>query len=115
MQAFSAQVSEALDQDIQAELDAMAPEDTLSDAVWVAMQTAGAGHLDAATAEEKTRIADQYARMIVASVGPVGMLRAQLTPWDALWFFLALSTAWGLLAQAHPVTVSAGEDSGPAD
>jgi hypothetical protein len=104
---YDLQASASLDDGIQAQLDALTPADTVSDALWVSMQTAGADRLEGASTPERERMADQYAGMILSSIGTTGMLRAQLTAWDLLWFFLALTTAWRMLSGAEPAPAPA--------
>jgi hypothetical protein len=106
------QSTETLAEDMQTQLDALGPADTLSDSLWMAMQAAAAEHADSMSAEGKAQLADAYARTIMASIGTTGMLRAQLGPWDLLWFLLALTTAWRMLSGAPAVPAPAEK---PAD
>jgi hypothetical protein len=82
---------------VQAQLDAMGPSDTLSDALWEEMVTAGAAHVANLPAAERDSFAAAYASVVQSNVGLMQMLMWQFSGWDLLWFGLALSTAWGML------------------
>jgi hypothetical protein len=82
---------------IQAQLAAMSDADTLSDALWMEMLDASAAYVGEAGPAERERIAVQYARLVLGNVGLLEQLQMQLSPWDLLWFGLAVTTAWRLL------------------
>lgn len=74
--------------------------DTLSDAAWESMLQQAESRLAGMTAEEKQEIAEATAKGIIQDIGIVGGIRAQLTPFDALWILLAVGTAYRMLAPA---------------
>ena len=74
--------------------------DTLSDAAWESMLAQAETKLAAMTAEEKQEIATATAKGIIRDIGIVGGIKAQLTPFDALWILLAVGTAYRMLAPA---------------
>lgn len=88
-----------LPDEIQAELDALGANDTIPDALWANMLSVGAAHVRQAEPEKRASIAASYADMLVSSAGFSDLLQAQMTPWDLLWFGLAVTTAWKLLAR----------------
>lgn len=74
--------------------------DTLSDAAWESMLAQAETRLAGMTAEEKQEVATATARGIIDDIGIVGGIKAQLTPFDALWILLAVGTAYRMLAPA---------------
>ncbi len=51
-------------------------------------------------------LAEQFTGFAFAQVGLVGRVTAQMGPFDLLWAFLAVSTAWGMMKQEQePATV----------
>lgn len=106
---FELRETRALPESVQTRLDALASTDTLPDDLWAAMEAAGAEHAASASTADRERMARGFASMVTASVGTSGLLRAQLSPWDLLWLFLALTTAWRLLSGAEPSPAPARE------
>lgn len=49
---------------------------------------------------ERERIATQYAELFVGQIGFFQMLKGQLSPWDFLWFALAVATAFKMMSVA---------------
>jgi hypothetical protein len=92
---------------LQARLDSLSEADTLSDSLWEQMVAAGHEHARTLPDTERAQLAEHYAATVGANVGPWQQLRWGFSPWDLLWFGLAISTAWRLL-RSHPVT-AAGE------
>ncbi len=97
--------SGTMPQPIQQQLEAMADSDTLSDALWEEMLDASTAHAEQADPAERERIAAQYARLVLGSVGLHQQLQMQLSAWDLLWLGLAVTTAWRMLrGRAHADT-----------
>ena len=87
------------------ELDrTQAAGDTLSDAVWDSMQAQAGTRLAAMTPQERQAAATALARGVVQQSGIVGGIKAQLSLFDLLWVFLAVGTAYRMLAPTGPVT-----------
>ncbi len=84
-------------EDVQTEYDAIAEGDTISDALWDRMVSAGSDHLAALPDEDRVVLAEQLSGLTMQQLGPVGRVAAQLSAFDLLWAFLALSTAWGMM------------------
>jgi hypothetical protein len=81
------------------ELDAtVAAGDTLSDAVWEAMTAQAATRLAGFSADEREALGRQIAGSVMAQIGVVRGVAGQVTPFDLLWIFLAVGSAWGMLA-----------------
>jgi hypothetical protein len=79
---------------------------TLSDALWESMRAQAATRLAAMSAEEKQEAAKSMARGVMREMGIAGGVKAQLSLFDLLWAFLALGTAYRLLAPAERQTVA---------
>lgn len=91
-----------LDPATLAEVDRVeAGEDTLSDAAWARMLEQAEVRLASMTDEERTRAADAAAQTVMHSMGVTGGIRAQLSAFDLLWVFLAVGTAYRMLAPAR--------------
>lgn len=82
---------------IQNELAALGENDSVPDALWARMETAAHDRANRATPAERDAMATAYAGAVMMALGPVGMLSAQMSVFDLLWFFLAISTAWRML------------------
>jgi hypothetical protein len=74
--------------------------DTLSDAAWHSMLEQAEGRLATMTDEERQEAATAGAKGMMQSMGVVGGIRAQLSLFDLLWAFLAIGTAYRMLAPA---------------
>ncbi len=93
--------------DVQARYDAIPDGDTISDALWEEMVLAASTHLRALSEDERIGLAEQFTGFAFAQVGLLGRVTAQMGPFDLLWAFLAVSTAWGMMKQKQePATVS---------
>ena len=93
--------------DVQARYDAIADGDTISDALWEEMVSAGSTHLGTLSEDERIGLAEQFTGFAFAQAGLLGRVTAQMGPFDLLWGFLAVSTAWGMMKQEQePATVS---------
>ena len=95
--ALDLRFSNALPPEIQVQYDALAEEDTVPDALWAETLAAGAAHLDTLPEEDRERVANQFAEVALFEAGLLGRIWAQLSLFDLLWAFLAVSTAWGMM------------------
>lgn len=68
--------------------------DTLSDAVWAEMLEQAGARLATLGEEERRALAELTAAGFVQRIGLIDGLVTQLTPFDLLWAFLALGTAF---------------------
>jgi hypothetical protein len=104
---------------IQAEYDALAPDDTLSDALWERMVDASTVHLNSLSETERLAIARQYSDIMYGDLGLVGTVTAQLSGYDLLWIVLAVSSAWGIMKHREedeaPAEESASAEGGSVD
>ncbi len=83
---------------LQARLDALAPEDTLPDALWEEMVAAGSAHVATLAPAQRDSFASAWASAVGSTYSFLQVLRWQFSGWDLLWFGLAVSTAWRMLA-----------------
>jgi hypothetical protein len=100
--AFDLQASDALPDEVQERYDALAYEDTLPDALWGEMLAAGTAHAASVGPEQRSEIASQYASYLMANIDFLTLLSAQMSLWDLLWFGLAITTAWKIMAGREP-------------
>lgn len=98
---------------LQERLDALAPEDTLSDALWEEMVVAGSAHLETLGPAQRDSLAGLWASTIQSSYGFLQVLGWQFSGWDLLWFGFAISTAWRMLAAPSKASAM-GDDPAPA-
>jgi hypothetical protein len=96
--AFELQASEALPADVQQQYDALAEDDTLPDALWEDMLKAGESYLASVDTQERDRIAADYASYLLSGIDFGTRFSLQLSLWDLLWFGLAITTAWKIMA-----------------
>ncbi len=102
------QISDGFSKRVQATYDAVPEGDTLSDALWEETVLAASPHLGALSEDERIGLAEQLTGFAFAQVGLLGRVTAQMGPFDLLWAFLAVSTAWGMMKQEQePATVTA--------
>lgn len=95
---YELQSNGALPAELKSRLDALAFDDTIPDALWADMLDVGAAHAAQAGPEKREMIAATYADVLLSSAGFGDLLQSQMTLWDLLWFGLAVTTAWQLLA-----------------
>jgi len=94
-------------EDVQVRYDAIPDGDTISDALWEEMVLAASPHLGALSEDERIGLTEQFTGFAFAQVGLLGRVSAQMGPFDLLWVFLAVSTAWGTMKQEQePATVT---------
>lgn len=91
-------------------VDAVADGAQVPDEVWAAMQTQAAARLATMSSEEKHAAAVSASKQITANMGMIGGIRAQLSLFDLLWLFLAVGTAFRIMAPSkeEPVLEPAG-------
>ncbi len=103
------QISDGFSKRVQATYDAVPEGDTLSDALWEDMVSEGAKHLETLSQDEREMMAAQFTGLAFAQVGLVGRVTAQMGPFDLLWAFLAVSTAWGMMKKQEESETSSVE------
>ncbi|NIR43543.1 MAG: hypothetical protein GWN99_06550 [Gemmatimonadetes bacterium] len=108
--AYELQASRELPPDVQERLDALAYEDTISDALWQDIMAAGAAHADSVGPAGQRRIAAAYADLLLSDADPLALFFGQMTVWDLLWFALGIITAWKIMAR-EGLRVGAGTES----
>jgi hypothetical protein len=80
--------------------------DTLSDALWLHMTEQAGSRLDAMSADERQAIARDLAAAALGRVGLVDGVLGQVTVFDLLWMFLALGTAYRMMAPVREEEVA---------
>src|SRR5690606_42007466 len=81
------------------QIDAVqAAGDTLSDALWADMLAQADGRVAQMSPDEKHEVAVVVADGALQGVGMLGGVIAQLSLFDLLWLFLAVGTAYRMLA-----------------
>lgn len=85
-----------------AEYDAVPEGDTLSDALWDQMVAQARTRMSAMSDEERAAMASGFAEAAVGSMGMTDRIMSQMSGWDLLWFFLAVSTAFGMMKAHEP-------------
>ncbi|HEX6133850.1 MAG TPA: hypothetical protein VFZ24_07800 [Longimicrobiales bacterium] len=99
--AWQMYAERALDQETLAEIDRVeAGQDTLSDAAWASMLEQADVRLASMTEQDRAEAAGAAARTVMHSMGMFAGIRAQLSAFDLLWVFLAVGTAYRMLAPA---------------
>jgi ABC-type xylose transport system permease subunit len=84
---------------VQAELDALAEQDTLPDALWAQMMEEAQVAVDSMPEPTRDSLALAYGELSLASVTWLEQARWHFSAFDILWFLLAVSTAWSMLAK----------------
>lgn len=95
--AVDLQFSGGFSDEVQVRYDAIPDGDTISDALWADMVSEGTQHLETLSPEEREIMAAQFTGFAFAEAGLLGRVTAQMGPFDLLWAFLAVSTAWGMM------------------
>jgi hypothetical protein len=108
------QFNDGFSKQVQATYDAIPEGDTISDALWGDMVSEGSMHLETLSQDERELMAAQFTGFAFAQVGVLGRFTAQMGPFDLLWAFLALSTAWGMMKKEEQelAPVAVGDPSG---
>ncbi|HUG02394.1 MAG TPA: hypothetical protein VML95_11055 [Longimicrobiales bacterium] len=84
-----------------ADYDAVQEGDTLSDALWDKMVAQARTRVATMTDEERATVASGFAESAIGSMGLSDRIMNQMSGWDLLWFFLAVSTAYSMM-KARP-------------
>ena len=79
-------------------VDALGEDEPVPDAVWADMKQQASAHLATLSQEEKHQLAVASSSVIMSNLGFIGGIRAQLTAFDLLWVFLAVGTAYRIMA-----------------
>ena len=96
-----------LDAETTAAVEAVdAAGDTLSDALWADMLRQSDTRLAQMSADEKHEVALFVAQGALAQMGLVEGVKAQLSLFDLLWVFLAVGTAYRMMAPANGPAVT---------
>jgi hypothetical protein len=109
--AFAVKLREehAFPADLQTQVDALAEQDTVSDALGASMQVAAKARADEVTPEERDAVVGHYVEYVSARVGPWQQLVWGFSLYDVLWLALAVSTAWSMLKkQDEPAAAAPG-------
>jgi hypothetical protein len=91
----------ALPEHVQSGLDALAEEDTLPDGLWAQMMTAAALHLDSLDDAGREALAADFSSAVAGGLTAADKWGSAFSGFDLLWFFLAVSTAWGMMRAKH--------------
>lgn len=97
---FDLEINGAFPAGVQAEYDAVAEGDTLSDALWAQMLAAADERLAGLDDEGRMSLAEQFAQMVMGDMTLADRVMSQFSGFDLLWVFFALGTAWKRMA-AH--------------
>ena len=110
---FDLQINEGFSTQLQATYDAIPEGDTISDALWEEMVSEGVRYLGTLSQDEREVMAAQFTGFVFAQVGVLGRVTAQMGPFDLLWAFLAVSTAWGMMKkEEESATLAVSNPSG---
>lgn len=98
----------ALDEETLQAIDAAGEAgDTISDALWADMQTQANSRLAQMSADEKSEVAALFAGTVIGSTGILQGIIGQLSGFDLLWLFLAVGTAFKMMAAGKEETETA--------
>ena len=106
---FDLQTSDAFPEEIQQRIEALAFDDTIPDVLWGEMLSAGTEHAEAVGSDGRAQLAAQYASFLLSGTDFMTLLTAQMSLWDLLWFGLAISTAWRIMAGRQKPELQPGE------
>ena len=98
---YELQETSSLPDPVQQELNAIAEDDTLSDALWEEMVAAGQLHLESLDDAERAALAAGYVTAITGGLTAGDRWSASFSGFDLLWIFLAVSTAWRMMSGKH--------------
>jgi hypothetical protein len=90
--------SRELDPGTLGKIDAIAYGAQVPYDVWTAMRAEGTARLATMSAEEKHAVAVTMSKQITADIGMMGGILAQVSLFDLLWLFLAVGTAFRMMA-----------------
>lgn len=109
--AYDLDQREAFPQPVQAQLAALSFNDTLPDALYEDMLTAGAQYAAEAEPAEQERIASSYSMALTSGLPFTQTLFSSLGLFDLLWFGLAITTAWKIMTSKHQESELAMEEA----
>ena len=98
-------------EEITSALDDLEATDTLPDTLFVQMVAAGMAHAASLSESERRDVAMSHAGLLLRSAPMVDLVSSQFSPWDLLWFALALTTAWKLMMPSTGITQPADEET----
>lgn len=101
--------------ELQAEYDALLPGDEIPDATYQQMRQAAEVHAAGMTEGEASEAAAQFTGLVLGSMDTTSKVTAQLTLFDLLWLFLALSTAWKMMSATAVGRPAEDQGSVPAE
>lgn len=87
------------DKATQARLEALGEDDELPDDIAASVEQQIDNKLSGLNVDQRRELAAQFATNLGADLSYVDRIVAQLTPYDALWFGLAVFTAFGMMAK----------------
>ncbi len=87
-----------LNESTLAEIDALGDNEPVPETLWVQMKQQADARLATLNEEQKHQIALAGSTAIMSNLGFVGGIRAQLSAFDLLWLFLAVGTAYRMMA-----------------
>jgi hypothetical protein len=91
----------SLPESVEKELNALAEDDTLPDALWEEIVAVAAFHLESLDDAGREALAADFTNAILGGVTTADRWNASFSGFDLLWIFLAVSTAWRMLAGKH--------------
>jgi hypothetical protein len=89
-------------EETQAAYDAIAEGDTLPVALTDQMVAQAQTRVATMSEDERHGVARWYAESAIGSKGLSDRIMSQMSGWDLLWFFLAISTAYGMMEPSEP-------------
>jgi hypothetical protein len=87
-----------LDGPTLAGVDALADDEPVPEALWAQMKQQANARLATLDQDEKHQLALASSNAIMNNLGFIGGVRAQLSAFDLLWLFLAVGTAYRIMA-----------------
>jgi len=104
-----------LSEELTRRYDSVPEGERLPDDLIEAMEAAATERMQRLDDRGRDSVARDFAKRILADVGTVERLKATLTPFDALWFLLAIGSAWKLTtAKAGAEGAATGEGASPS-
>lgn len=98
---YQLETTSSLPESVQSGLDGLAEEDTLPDDLWAEMMAAAAIHLDSLDDAGREALAEDFSIAVAGGLTAADKWSSAFSGFDLLWFFLAVSTAWGMMRGKH--------------
>lgn len=95
---------------LQVRVDSLATSDTLSDALWEEMVTAGKVYFDSLTDDDKAATRARTASFVMGQVPLLTKLGWQMSGYDLLWLFLAVGSPWRMLRRPEEEAAAPPEE-----